>query len=152
MDSKDFSMYKTTAEEAKAVGDKYFFPNKSCARGHVELRYVSGQHGCVTCHHLRMKGETLPPLRGVYGVGFNSATRTGIPVKKDGKISRCYDAWRRMLQRCYDLKYKEDHPTYIGVTCCDEWKDYQNFAKWFYEQPNHDRGYELDKDLLVEGV
>lgn len=146
-----FSKYKTTAEEAKAIGDKHFFPNKPCARGHVELRYVSGKHGCVTCNHLRQKGEAVPPLKGVYGVGFNSAIRTGLPVQKDGKASKAYDAWRRMLQRCYDQKYKEDHPTYVGVICCDEWKDYQNFAKWFYEQPNHNMRYELDKDLLVDG-
>ncbi len=149
--SKQLHEYKTTAEEAKAIGDKHFLPNKPCARGHVELRYVSGKHGCVTCNHLRHKGEAVPPLKGVYGVGFNSAIRTGIPVRKDGKISKAYDAWRRMLQRCYDPQYKIDHPTYIGVECCEDWKDYQNFAKWFYTTSNFHSGFELDKDLLVQG-
>lgn len=147
--SKQLHEYKTTAAEARAVGDKFYFPNKECFRGHVGLRYLSS--GCRECHLLRSRGEKLPPLKLVYGVGYNSAIRKGIPVFEGGKISKCYDAWRRMLQRCYDPQYKLDHPTYVGVTCCEDWKDYQNFAKWFYEQPNHDRGYELDKDLLVEG-
>ena len=97
------------------------------------------------------KNDTHTVSKLVYGVGYNSSKREGFPTKSNGKILKCYDAWRRMLQRCYDIQYKIEHPTYEGVTCCDGWKDYQNFAKWWYSQPNHDKGFELDKDLLVIG-
>ena len=147
----DYSKYRTNMNDAKEVGDKHYFPNKPCFRGHVGLRYTNGNSGCVVCDRLRKSGQELPPLRKVYGVGFNSAIREGIPVFENGKISKCYDAWRRMLQRCYDEKYKQDHPTYVGIHCCEEWKDFQYFAKWWYTQPNRNLKYELDKDLLVEG-
>lgn len=95
------------------------------------------------------ESKTHTALKFVYGVGYNSAKREGFPTKSNGKILKCYDAWRRMLQRCYDIQYKIDHPTYEGVVCCDDWKDYQNFAKWFYEKSNYQEGFELDKDLLL---
>lgn len=147
--SKQLHEYKATPEEAKVVGDKFYFPNKKCFRGHVGLRYLNS--GCRECNILRNRKEKLPPLSLVYGVGYNSAIRKGIPVKDGEKISKCYDVWRRMLQRCYDPQYKIDHPTYVGVGCCEDWKDYQNFAKWFYTTSNFHSGFELDKDLLVQG-
>lgn len=147
--SKQLHEYKTTAAEAKAVGDKFYFPNKECFRGHIGLRYLGS--GCRECHLLRSREQQLPTLKLIYGVGYNSAIRKGIPVKDGEKISKCYDAWRRMLQRCYDPQYKIDHPTYVGVVCCEDWKDYQNFAKWFYTASNFHDGFELDKDLLSQG-
>ena len=41
------------------------------------------------------------------------------------------------------------HPTYKDVTVCEEWHNFQNFAKWF--EDNYVEGFELDKDILVKG-
>ena len=50
-----------------------------------------------------------------------------------------------MLRRVYDVKYKENKPTYDGVTICEEWLNFSNFFRWYKE--NYIEGYHLDKDL-----
>lgn len=45
--------------------------------------------------------------------------------------------------------------TYRGVTCCDEWLDFQNFAEWYDQVSNGQffkRGWHLDKDILCWGL
>lgn len=55
-----------------------------------------------------------------------------------------------MLNRAYSKKYTIKYPTYKNVTVCDEWHNFQTFAKWFYEESNYQDGWHLDKDLLSE--
>lgn len=54
-----------------------------------------------------------------------------------------------LLQRCYDIKFQHNHPTYVGCVVCDEWLHFSNFKKWF--DANFVEGYDLDKDILVKG-
>jgi hypothetical protein len=58
-----------------------------------------------------------------------------------------------MLQRCYSKKYQEKEPTYVGCTVCDEWLNFQNFAKWYDENYYEVEGekMQLDKDILTKG-
>lgn len=61
-----------------------------------------------------------------------------------------------MLRRCYSAKYQATRPTYIGCSVCEEWLNFQNFAKWYddnyYEvESNSKRGMNLDKDILNKG-
>lgn len=56
--------------------------------------------------------------------------------------------WINMLHRCYDEKVHKQRPTYIGCSVCEEWHNFQNFAKWFDE--NYIEGFVLDKDILVK--
>lgn len=67
---------------------------------------------------------------------------------KQGKTSESYSCWKRMIERCYDGKYN-NHPTYIGTSVCLDWHNYQNFAQW--HKDNYIEGWQLDKDILVEG-
>jgi hypothetical protein len=53
-----------------------------------------------------------------------------------------------MLQRCYDNKLHKRHPSYRDCEVCEEWLNFQNFAKWFNE--NNIEGCQLDKDLLIK--
>lgn len=84
--------------------------------------------------------------RTCHGVGYlgdgdyrRSATKAGM-------------YWQFMMDRCYDGKYKLDHPTYKDCTVCEEWHNFQNFAKWCVDQRGYGlSGYNLDKDLLVKG-
>ena len=98
-------------------------------------------------------GEIKNPMfPSVYGVGF-----IGVGDYKtcdeNAKITKCYDAWSNMLQRCYDPKYQEKHQTYKGCTVCQLWNNYQEFAKWdnenYYEIENE--RMTLDKDILCKG-
>jgi hypothetical protein len=58
-----------------------------------------------------------------------------------------------MLARCYSEKFHEKQPTYIGCTVCEEWHNFQNYAKWYDENYYEVDGYKmnLDKDILVKG-
>lgn len=58
-----------------------------------------------------------------------------------------------MLTRCYSDKYIKNQ-NYIDCYVCDEWKNYQNFAKWYSEHKyalSKDDSLELDKDIKVIG-
>lgn len=85
--------------------------------------------------------------RLTFGIGYNSG---GIYVKtiKDIKTPE-YVCWQSMLRRCYDPKYIAKQPTYEKITVCNEWLDFQVFAKWHEE--NKLLNFELDKDFLIKG-
>ena len=58
-----------------------------------------------------------------------------------------------MLRRCYSDEFQKKQPAYIGCSVCEEWHNYQNFAKWYEENYYEVDGerMELDKDILVKG-
>lgn len=66
------------------------------------------------------------------------ANRKGLPI---------YSTWQSMLARCYNPKH-DSYDKYggAGVTVCEEWQDFQTFARWHTE--NHIEGWHMDKDLL----
>lgn len=69
------------------------------------------------------------------------------------KHTSCYIYWHNMLIRCFSEKYKTKYPTYKNVTVCNEWLNFQNFAKWYYQNFYCIDGerMELDKDILQKG-
>lgn len=83
-----------------------------------------------------------------YGVGYNSKGDYPVIVAGTGRKTRTYQTWNNMLRRCYCPASLIKRPTYKGVTVCDSWLDYQNFAKWYENQEFNDIGYCLDKDIL----
>lgn len=58
-----------------------------------------------------------------------------------------------MIRRCYDLNKKELYSAYFGkCDVCEEWHNFQNFAKW-YEDNFYQVGTErmhIDKDILFK--
>ena len=86
-----------------------------------------------------------------YGVGYLGIGEYS--SKENGKKTKCYETWQKMLQRCYDDKLKEKYLTYKECEVCTEWHDFQNFAEW-YENNYYEIEDEvmcLDKDILVKG-
>lgn len=74
------------------------------------------------------------------------------PITKNRMAVKAYGVWRSMLERCYNEKFQSKRQTYIGCTVCQEWHNYQNFARWYKENYPKDGGdYELDKDLKIAG-
>ena len=81
----------------------------------------------------------------LYGVG-----RKGDGVAKvNGKNTKAYKTWQDMLCRCYNSRCQELHPTYIGCSVSNEWLYFPTFKEWF--DVNFVEGWQLDKDLLVNG-
>lgn len=83
--------------------------------------------------------------KSVYGVGFIGVGNYITSV--NGKMSKCYSVWARMIKRCY--YEKEIYPTYEYVFVIDDWHNFQNFAEWF--KNNYTEGFELDKDIISKG-
>ena len=92
----------------------------------------------------RVKDRFRPSVCGVgfIGVGAHKA-------RINGKLTKEYQTWSAMLERCYDLKWQKRYPTYIGCTTAIEWHDFQAFAEWF--KFNYVEGLQLDKDIILDG-
>lgn len=84
----------------------------------------------------------------IFGVGTNSRGKYKT-AGLDGKKAKAHTVWYNMLSRAYNPKYQAKQPTYIGCSVTDEWLEYQEFAGWFENHEYSNRGYELDKDLLL---
>lgn len=77
----------------------------------------------------------------IYGVGIND-----IPEYLRG--SKLYVTWKSMFARCYNPRFHEKNPSYIGCSVDKRWHRLSDFKKWFDE--NYVEGYQLDKDILVK--
>lgn len=89
-----------------------------------------------------VKDPTRPSIAGIGFIG------DGKYVSK-GKDMVCYQTWSDMIKRCYSPKSERVAREYNGVIVCNEWHDFQNFAKWYYD--HFIIGYHMDKDLRVFG-
>jgi len=96
-----------------------------------------------------IKGKVKNPYNAsVFGVGYLGV---GDYKTRDEKgHTKQYTCWNQMLSRCYSLKVQERQPTYINCTVCEEWHNFQVFAKWYDENYYELDGENiaLDKDLL----
>ena len=88
--------------------------------------------------------------RPVFGIGINDADYHVYPAINGNQIG-CpyYIKWVSILTRCYNKKYQEKQPTYIGCTVISEWLTFSNFRKWMTSQDWE--GKQLDKDFIVKG-
>jgi hypothetical protein len=57
-----------------------------------------------------------------------------------------------MIFRVYSEKKLKSRPNYIGSSVCEEWHNFQNFAKWYDENYYEVKGCQmhLDKDILIK--
>ena len=105
-----------------------------------------------TYYSVFKNGEiSCPYERKTYKIGYIGDGK--YKVWKNGKMTKCYRVWYDMLRRCYDSKFHEKNPTYKNCKVCDEWLNFQNFAKWYYENYYEIEGRKmmLDKDILHKG-
>ena len=96
------------------------------------------------------KGEVKDPYApSVYGVGVSG---TKYPPTINGVITKEYDLWQSMLQRCYSDIYKKKYPTYESCEASDKFKSYGYFYEWCNKQIGFsNQSWQLDKDLLIKG-
>ena len=91
-----------------------------------------------------------PYERRYFGVGYIGEGK--YKVWENGKNTKCYKTWHNMLNRCYDEKFHEKYPTYIGCEVDKNWHNFQNFAEWYYNNYYEIEGGKmcLDKDILYK--
>lgn len=91
-----------------------------------------------------VKDRLFKSVCGVACIGDGAYSKS-----KDKKV---YSIWNAMIERCYSVKAQEKQPTYIGCTVCDEWLNFQNYAKWYYKEcPDINLDFHVDKDLKFFG-
>lgn len=111
-----------------------------------------------TSYQCCQNGEIKNPYHpSVYGKGYLGLLSDGTRPKVyiDGKMTREYDVWHSMVQRCYDEKFHETHPTYKDCTLEEELhcfaffleqviRNIPNYEYWL-NHPNE--RVALDKDI-----
>lgn len=103
--------------------------------------YITFKKGNIKC----------PYERRYYGMGYLGEGK--YKASKNGKDTKCYKTWSHMLERCYSEKYHKKEPTYKNCAVDNNWLNFQNFAKWYYENFYQIEGERmcLDKDILNKG-
>lgn len=82
----------------------------------------------------------------VCGGGINDKTR---PTYINGKITKEYNLWQGMLNRCYCPKTHAKYQAYIGCGVSDNFKSYSYFYDWCQNQIGFGvDGWDLDKDIF----
>ncbi len=102
----------------------------------------------VSYGNLKIGSLINPNHRSVYGVGFMGQ---GVYTSQENNgLSKAYDRWHSLLRRSYWEGYHASDKSYKDVTVCEDWHNFQNFAKWFYENYNPEimQDWQLDKDII----
>ncbi|MCP4988855.1 MAG: hypothetical protein GY928_23220 [Colwellia sp.] len=142
------------------------FTNSQGVRGEVYCYHdpqsvdVKWEDGVVTFNHAAAnirKGALYYPNAktvtdvGYFGIGDYIPDRNG----RNGNYNKTvYRKWAHMIMRCYNPYEinKDSCRAYKDVEVCEEWKCFQNFAKWAEDHlPKFVDGFELDKDMFGTG-
>ena len=116
----------------------------------VEIQFLkTGYEATVGLGHIKIGNVKDPYAPSVHGVGV---TGTKYPITIDDVITKEYDLWHNMLQRCYNGAFKKKRPTYEGCEASENFKYYECFYEWCKNQIGFgNQGWHLDKDLLIKG-
>ena len=120
----------------------------------VEIQFLTtGYRKVAEMKEVKTGSIKDPYSPSVYGVGVLG---TKYPSTINGVNTKEYALWKHMLERCYSNTYKKKYPTYQGCGVSENFKSYEYFYEWCYEQVGFDakgdgNPFQLDKDLLIKG-
>ena len=139
---KDRVGEKWVTNEGYEVEIVEYFGNKNCTVKFEDGILISNlQYGNIKKGNIRNVFHKSVHNNGYLGIGkYKCIVNT--------RITKVYNTWKGILERCYDEKYQEKRPTYKGCTVDECWHNFQNFAKWYEEK--YITGYQLDKDILIK--
>ncbi len=110
----------------------------------VVIEFENGYKINTQYVNFELKRLKSPYAKTLFGIGFLGEGEYSPIINKD-----IYECWSSMFKRCYG---KNKYGKY-NKTVCNEWHNFQNFAKWYDENYYEvgDERIELDKDILVKG-
>ena len=118
----------------------------------IVVQFENGYKKTTTYQVFEQGQITNPYFKSIFNQGY-----LGVGIfktdNKEGRKSKEYHAWTHMSERCYNEKFQEKQPTYKECSVCEEWLNFQNFAKWYNENYYEVEGQvmSLDKDILLKG-
>lgn len=119
----------------------------------IFVEFLDEYHTVVHSDYNNFKHKNIknPYFPSVYGVGYLGQGKYN--AVKNGKMTIQYSYWKAMMQRCYCKSIKKHTSAYDNVSVCEEWHNFQNFAKWFDKNFYLVDGEKmnLDKDILKKG-
>ena len=115
-----------------------YFPEYNWIARHIKYDYF--KNGKIKC----------PYEARYFTKGYLSEGKYIISEK--GKLKKEYIIWYDMLQRCYDPKYQERHPTYKGCKVEEYLLNFQHMGEWIENNYYEVSGEQmcLDKDILCK--
>ena len=132
----------------KATIIQYFGRNNIKIKFNDDFGYV-----CNTTYKRFKDGNIKNPYdRTVYGIGYIGVGKYKTQI--NGENTKAYNCWFNMFTRCYDNENRtKSHMRYIGCKVCEEWHNFQTFAKWFEENyyEIESENIQIDKDILFKG-
>lgn len=144
---KDRTGEKYTTNEGYEITIIACRGNRDC-----DIKFTGG-HILTGINYAHMKKGNIknPYHKSVFGVGYFGTGK--YKSKSQDKHTIEYRFWKAMMERGYSKSYSDKQSSYKDVTVCDEWHNFQNFAKWFENNYNPDvmEGFALDKDILIKG-
>lgn len=142
---KDRTGEKFITNEGYEVEIIEYIDSKNCTVQFTYNKYIKYN---VAYSDLEKRWIKNPLHPSVQGVGY-----LGIKMESNISSKPSCKKWKSMIKRCYSNIEQQKCPTYKDVTVCEEWHNYQNFAKWYEEnwKPWMDSSWHLDKDILVKG-
>lgn len=98
-----------------------------------------------------VRGQIKNPYdKTLYGIAYIGHGKYKPSINKQN--TPAYNQWVSMLERCYCERRRHRTKAYVKCEVCDEWLNFQNFAKWHREHYyDVDERLHLDKDILIAG-
>lgn len=112
----------------------------------VDVMFEDGNIVNVQYGHLKRGSVENYNHKSICNVGFKGYGE--YKTKNNSVKTKVYIVWVGMIKRCYDASIKTNI-SYQDCSVDERWHNFQNFAKWFYD--NYTEGWELDKDILIKG-
>lgn len=112
----------------------------------IKIRFIN-TNNTTWCVGYALKTGAVRDLEApsVYGKGMLGNSSRCLNIKTDAP----YKCWQGMMNRCYSPAYQEIAKTYHPCTVSSSWLYFPTFRKWY--EDNNVLGWELDKDMLVQG-
>ena len=118
--------------------------------GNIDIELLD-EHHCIKEHQTYSNFKKCsiknPYHKSVFGIGY--VGEGNYKTKENGKFTIFYQQWKNMLLRCY---VKADrHRPYEDAKVCDDWLNFQTFAKWYDEHYYEvNERLHIDKDIKVK--
>lgn len=118
----------------------------------ITILFPDDNYKTITSYQAFKKREVANPFdKTIFNVGFLGVG--DYKTYENNNFTKEYLDWKKIMRRGYDIKQNNDFPTYKDVFVCEDWHNFQEFAKWhkqnYYEVSNEQM--HLDKDILCKG-